>query len=294
MSQNAPALGELNERVRSLEEITESEHRFRKLVEALPDAIVVHTEGRIVFVNPFAIRLHKATGSEQLLGHEIDEFIKPELRVPVKNRIEECYLTGEASVPMEVPLVACDGSSVDAEAVAIPISWHGAPAIEVVLRDTRARKRAEQAAHDWQKRLELAQKAGLRIGLWDWDVVANTVTWSDESYRQFGLTRDTFSGRVEDAVERLHPDDRSRVQEAIQNVLDGKSNDYAAQYRLVRPDHTVCWIDAHGVMVRNGSQHMLGVGIDITDLKNSAQSLRDSEEKYLLLLNSTAEAIRSE
>jgi|ERR1700722_4795360 len=120
MSQNAPALGELNERVRSLEEITESEHRFRKLVEALPDAIVVRTEGKIVFVNPFAVRLHKATRPEQLLGHEIDEFIKPELRATIKNRIEECYLTGEASVPMEVPLIACDGSAVDADAVAIP------------------------------------------------------------------------------------------------------------------------------------------------------------------------------
>ncbi len=292
MFQSAPGLDELkDDRSRSLEEITESEDRFRKLVEALPDAIVVHTEGRIVFVNPFAMRLHKATKPEQLLGHEIDGFIKPELRATIKNRIEDCYLTGKASVPMEVSLIACDGSSVDAEAVAIPISWRGAPAIEVVLRDTRKRKRAEQAAHEWQKRLELAQKAGLRIGLWDWDVVANTVTWSDETYRQFGFTRDIFSGRVEDAVERLHPDDRSRVQEAIQKVLDGESNEYAAQYCLVRPDETTCWIDAHGVMVRNGSQHMLGVGVDITELKNSAQSLKESEEKYLLLLNSTAEAI---
>ncbi|MGA9527855.1 MAG: PAS domain S-box protein [Terriglobales bacterium] len=291
MSQSVGAVRELNLSVRSLEEITESEHRFRKLVEALPDAILVHTDGRIVFVNPFAIRLHKATRPEQLLGHEINEFIQPELRAAIKNRIDNCYLTGEASVPMEVALLACDGSSVDAEAVAIPISWHGAPAIEVVLRDTRERKRAEQAAYDWQKRLELAQKAGLRIGLWDWDVIANTVTWSDESYRQFGLTRDTFTGRVEEAVDRIHPEDRSRVQESIQRVLDGKSNEYSSQYRLVRPDGTTCWIDAHGVMVRNGSQHMLGVGIDITDLKNSAQSLKDSEEKYLLLLNSTAEAI---
>ena len=291
MSQNAPGLGELNESVRSLEEITESEHRFRKLVEALPDAIVVHTEGRIVFVNPSAIRLHKATTPEQLLGHEIDEFIKPELRATIKNLIEECYLIGGASLPMEVPLTACDGSLVDTEVVAIPISWHGAPAIEVVLRDTRERKRVEQAAHDWQKRLELAQKAGLRIGLWDWDVAANSVTWSDETYRQFGFNRYTFSGRVGDAAERLHPDDKSRVQEAIQKVLDGKSNEYTAQYRLLRPDKTTCCIEAHGVMVRNGSQHMLGVGVDITDLKNSAQSLKDSEEKYLLLLNSTAEAI---
>ena len=39
---------------RSLEELVESEHRHRKLVESLPDAIVVHREGRIVFANPFA------------------------------------------------------------------------------------------------------------------------------------------------------------------------------------------------------------------------------------------------
>jgi PAS domain S-box-containing protein len=69
--------GVKDERLRSVEEITESEHRFRRLVEALPDAIVVHTEGRIVFVNPFAIRLHKATRPDQLLGHEIDDFIPP-------------------------------------------------------------------------------------------------------------------------------------------------------------------------------------------------------------------------
>ncbi len=218
MSQNAPGLGELNERVRSLEEIAESEHRFRKLVEALPDAIVVHTDGRIVFVNPFAIRLHKATTPEQLLGHEIDEFIKPELRATIKNRIEECYLTGEASVPMEVPVIACDGSSVDTEAVAIPISWHGAPPIEVVLRDTRERKRAEQAAHNWQKRLELAQKAGLRIGLWDWDVVANTVMWSDETYRQY-CRRTTTCFRAWGRSRPLRSASRLRKQEKLSRLV---------------------------------------------------------------------------
>src|ERR1700683_5495233 len=135
MSQNASRLGGVkDERLRSVEEITESEQRFRRLVEALPDAIVVHAEGKIVFVNPFALRLHKATRPDSLLWHEIDDFVPPELRATIKSRIEECHLTGEASMPMEVPLIACDGSSVDAEAVAIPISWHGVPAIEVVLR----------------------------------------------------------------------------------------------------------------------------------------------------------------
>ena len=149
----------------------------------------------------------------------------------------------------------------------------------------------EHQIGEWQQWLELAQKAGLRIGLWDWDVVANTVSWSDETYRQCGLTRDMFSGRVEDAIARIHPEDRARVEKAIQKVLAG-GTEYAAQYRLVRPDETICWIDAHGAILRDGSAtHMLGMGIDVTNLKKAQQSGLESEEKYLLILNSTAEGI---
>jgi PAS domain S-box-containing protein len=145
--------------------------------------------------------------------------------------------------------------------------------------------------NEWQQWLELAHKAGLRIGLWDWDVVANTVIWSDEAYRQCGLTRDTFSGRVEDAVARIHPEDRATVEKAIQEVLTG-GTEYTVQYRLVRPDETICWIEAYGVVARDDSStHVLGMGIDVTNLKTAQQSSRESDEKYLLLLNSTAEGI---
>jgi two-component system cell cycle sensor histidine kinase/response regulator CckA len=67
---------------------------------------------------------------------------------------------------------------------------------------------------------------------------------------------------------------------------------YEAQYRIVRPDKTLCWIDAHGVVVREGSTHrMLGIGIDITQRKKTQQSSIETYEKYLVLLNSTAEGI---
>ena len=284
------ATAPFNDRNVFLEALAESEQRSRTLVEALPDAIIVHSENKIVFVNPFCVRLLAAAGPEQLLGKDLDEIVNPDDLPAIRNRIQDCYASGTASPPMESVLIACDGSSVEIEAVAIPICWNGAPAIEVVARDIRDRKRAERAVQDWQERLVLAQKAGLRIGLWDWDAVANTVIWSDETYRQFGYTRDTFSGRVEDAVTRIHPEDRPRVEDAIRKVIAGDA-EYAQQYRLVWPNGTTCWVDAHGVMVRNGSTHMLGIGVDITDLKKTEQSLQESEEKYLLLLNSTAEAI---
>ena len=67
--------------------------------------------------------------------------------------------------------------------------------------------------------------------------------------------------------------------------------EYAAQYRVLRADRSTCWIDAHGVMVSDGSPHMIGVGVDITEMKTAEESLEESKTNCLLLLNSTAEAI---
>lgn len=142
--------------------------------------------------------------------------------------------------------------------------------------------------HTW---LELAHKAGIKIGLWEWDVLTNTVTGSDESYRQFGFTQETFSGRLEDLVGRVHPQDRAGFSKTIDNMREG-DREYASQFRVVWPDQTVYWIKARGVVFRSGTAvHMLGIGVDITSLKETEQSRQESEDRYLLLLNSTAEGI---
>ena len=378
------------------EELTESEERFRKLVEALPDSILVHSDNKIVFLNPSCLRLLGAQRPEQFLGKDVFEIIHPNYRQAIKSGIQNNYQTGTASPPMESALLTIGGSAIPIEAAAIPITWKGRPAIEVIARDIRQRKRteetlreyekvvegleemicvvdreyryvlanraflhyrgmerdqvvgylvselltpsvfgvvkekldecfrgkivsyelrydyphlgprdlfisyypieapegidraacilrdvternqAERAAREWQKRLELAEKAGLRIGLWDWDLNANTVIWSDETHRQWGYARETFSGSVEDAVTRIHPEDRCRVEEAIRRALAGDS-EYAAQYRVVHPYGNTCWIDAHGVAVREGPTHMLGISIDITDLKKTEQSLQSAK-----------------
>jgi PAS domain S-box-containing protein len=267
-----------------------TDDKFRMLLEWLPDAVMVHIEDEIVYVNPFCVKLLAAQGPEQLVGKQISEIIKSDHLSPIKDRIRDCYATGKASPPTESTLIALDGSSVDIEAVAIPVFWNGSFAIEVVLRDIRERKIAGRTDEEWQKRLGLVQQAGLRIGLWDWDTATNTVNWSDETYRQFGFTKETFSGRVCDAVPRIHLEDLPRVEKAIQGTLSGHG-EYSVQYRLVRPDGSICWVDARGVMAGEGSTHMMGIGIDITDLKSTEQSLRESEEKYRNLFENAAHGI---
>jgi two-component system cell cycle sensor histidine kinase/response regulator CckA len=284
--------GEISEdRSKRPENLAESEYRFRKLVEALPDAIVVHTGGKIVFVNPFAVHLFGAKEAQELIGRQMVDFIHQDHRSIVQARADECYANGTASTPLETIIVSCDGAQIEVEGVAIPISWEGARAIEVVVRDIRARKRAEEAALAWEKRLQLAQEAGLRIGVWDWDLSRNSVVCSEETYRQFGYTRQGFSGLAENALNRVHPEDRDRVLDAITKVLKGEAEELSEQYRVVHPDGAICWIDARGVTVRNGSAHMIGVGIDITESKKTEQLLRDGEEKYRKLFENASYGI---
>jgi two-component system, sensor histidine kinase and response regulator len=125
--------------------VADSEERFRKLVEALPDSILVHSGNRIVFVNPCCMRLLGAQHPEQLLGKDVLEIIHPDYREAIKRRIRHCYETGAASPAMESAFLALDGSPIQIEAAAIPIFWNGSPAIEVIVRDIRERKRAEEA-----------------------------------------------------------------------------------------------------------------------------------------------------
>jgi len=265
--------------------------QYERVVEGLEEMIVViDREYRYVLANR-AFLNYRATTREKLLGSLLSDFSGEEIfEKVVKGKLDECF-KGKV-VNYELNITYPDLGLREMQITYIPIEVSGGvTGAACVLRDMTERNRMIRANLDWQKRIELAQEAGLGLGLWDWDLRTNTVLWSEETCRQWGFARGTFSGHVEDATVRIHPDDLQKVEHAIQDVRAGRKERYAAQYRVVRPDGTTCWIDACGVVMPDRSGHMTGIGIDITDIKKVEESLRESEEKYLLLLNSTAEAI---
>jgi PAS domain S-box-containing protein len=265
--------------------------QYERVVEGLEEMIVViDREYRYVLANRSFLD-YRATTREKLLGSLLSDFSGNEIfENVVKGKLDECF-KGKV-VNYELNITYPDLGLREMQITYIPIEVSGGvTGAACVLRDMTERNRMAQANLDWQKRIELAQEAGLGLGLWDWDLGTNTVVWSEETCRQWGFARGTFSGCVEDATVRIHPDDLPKVEHAIQDVLAGRKDQYVAQYRVVRPDGTTCWIEACGVVMPDRSGHMTGIEVDITDLKKVEESLRESEEKYLLLLNSTAEAI---
>ncbi len=131
------------ERKYAIEALRESEERYRRLVEMSPDAIVIHQDNKIVFINVAGIELIGAKTAKEILGRSMLEFVHPTW---VK-RVEKLLSQNLEWLPIpytEEKYIKLDGSEVDVEVSAVPSLYHGKEAIQVIIRDISRRKKAEE------------------------------------------------------------------------------------------------------------------------------------------------------
>ena len=130
----------------------------------------------------------------------------------------------------------------------------------------------------------MALEAG-RMGTWDWDISSRRVSWSPTLERLHGLEPGSFGGTFEDYQRDLHPDDRERVFAAIRRCLAERRN-FALEYRIVRPDGAVRWLEARGRLFLDDTGEpikMAGVTTDVTDRRRSEEVLRFTAEASRVL-----------
>jgi diguanylate cyclase (GGDEF)-like protein/PAS domain S-box-containing protein len=120
-----------------------AELRYRRLVDHCPDAICVHENGRIVYVNPAGVRWMAAESAAQLVGHRITDFVHADSIPAMLARISLLREEGDTSEPSETRLLRFDGTMLEVEAVSVLTAWDGRPAYQVVFRDLSAQKAAE-------------------------------------------------------------------------------------------------------------------------------------------------------
>ena len=270
------------ERTRQLtvlnEQLAESEERFRKLVEALPDAIFVVREQRIAFVNNSGVSLLGAQRPEQIVGKNISEVVHPDSLASVKRRTEDCYRTGLASAPKEHVLLRLDGSSVEIESAAIPISWNGSPAIEAIVRDITERKRAEEARRESEEQFHQIADNIHEI-FWLADAATMQAIYVNPAFEQ--ITGRPITSLQEDPLsyrEIIYPDDRVRVLSRLDETL--KTGRFGEEFRITRPDGTIRWVEALGFPIRDAqgnTYRLAGVVQDITDSKLAEHSLHEAQ-----------------
>jgi PAS domain S-box-containing protein len=114
------------------------------------------------------------------------------------------------------------------------------------------------------------------LGTWEWDVSQPQATWSDELYRIYGLTPETYVPSYENYLKLVHPDDRQRVMDATNRVFH-ESVPYSHDERVFRPDGSIRYLHTWAYPVRDESgklARLVGVCQDITDRKLAEEAVR--------------------
>ncbi len=128
-----------------------------------------------------------------------------------------------------------------------------------------------------------------QMGMWDWNMVTGEIKWSPEHEQLFGLTVGTFDGKYETFDERLHPDDRPFLNQAIEEALQNHSI-YHHEYRIIWADGSIHWLEGRGqAFYQEAGQpvRMTGTIMAIDERKQAQRKLEQQFEQQRLVMEMT-------
>jgi PAS domain S-box-containing protein len=285
------------------EALRESQQRWRSLTEALPQLVWgARPDG---WCDYFSTQWTNYTGvgESDLLGWRWMETLHPDDREPTRQFWTES-VPGRQPYDVEYRVRRSDGTYGWFKTRGTPIrdsdgtivKWFG------TCTDITDRKRAEQTLKDQE--LELRQARNLleikvmertkelrrnetylaeaqklsKTGSFGWNVSGGEIYWTEEAFRIFEYGRETKPG-IEQILERTHPEDRVRVQQAIDRASQNVK-DFDVEHRLLMPDGSVKHVHVVGHLLETGQPgktELVGAITDITERKRAETALRQTE-----------------
>ena len=271
---------------------SEPRDRYRRLVELSPDGILISQDNRLVFLNPAALRLFGASSPEQVLGRSPFDVFHPESHALIRERIRQ-MMAGQSVPPAEEKIVRLDGVVTDVEVNSTRLDEPGSEAIQVIVRDISARKRAESILRQNEERLTLAF-AGAQEGVWDWSIETGAVVYSPRWKEMLGYSEGEIEPHVSAWEHLLHPDDKPRANELNESLAQGAQT-YQGEFRLRHKDGRYIHVLSRGFPVRREPGgpvvRIVGTHLDITERKRTEEALRESQERLTLAFAGAREGV---
>jgi len=262
-------------------DLRDSEERFRLITENASDLItLLDPQGKRVYLNPAYGRLfgdHKA-----LMDTDAFQVIHPEDRERMRQVFADAVRDGSGwRTELRFLLPGGEVRHIESRGSAVRNPDGEVALVVVVARDVTERQRTEEALRARDLQLQEAQEIA-NLGSWEWDVREDSIKWSNELFRIFGIARDQFQPTLEGFLALVHPEDREQVAAGVKAVLNADI-EYESPFRIIRPDGAVRMLYARGQMVRDESDQpvrLLGVCQDITERIWAEEQVRTTQERF--------------
>ena len=262
--------------------LRESEERYRRLVELSPEAIIVHSEGKFVYVNPAGQRLWGASGPEELIGKPVLDVVHPDSQEIVSSRIREVEESGMATALNEQKHVKLNGDVIDVEVAGIPFVFRGKPAVQSVIRDVTDRRRGREALRQSEARLRMVVGSASLV-LFALDQNGVFTLSEGEGLKALGWKPGEVVGQSVFELYRDNPEvlegvGRALAGEAFSGAIDVGDLTFETRYTPLTDD-------------ANNVVGVIGVATDITENRKAQKALQENEQRYRELFENANDII---
>jgi PAS domain S-box-containing protein len=301
---DAPALlciyRDITERKRSEAAIRSREEQYFKVIDTSSDGIAIHQGGRIVFLNRAAVEILGGTSAGQLIGKPIIDLAHPDYRDVISIRSRQAVETAQEE--LQERFLTIDGRTVDVEVAAVPCTWNGADAVQVVFRDIGGRIASEKEgfnkkdsifgqmpekvirSDEFQRSLLDASPDGICIT----DLSGSITYASPRIIHLFGGTKvEAVLGT--NLLDWIAPDYREEARSNQQRVMRGETFP-AATYQARLQDGTACYFEINSSVLHDPAGEVIGIVSiirDVSDRIESAKALELANTKLRLLSSVT-------
>lgn len=262
------------ERQASAHALAESETRFRSLFEKSASGMILLEPDTTQIVDCNEVAAQTVGYSvEELRQRSIAEFAFQTRSLKIRSM---CALAASGtSMRFESRIMGRHGPR-DVLIAAAAVQVSGRTLVLLNQIDITDLRRAEAGLRANEERLELARE-GANLGIWDWDVGQNTVTWSEHQWHLHGLEVRPSGPTIEDWEHAVHPADIKKTRQELLAAMQTPGRLYSTEYSVTFPDGSVRRLMARGQAIRDDAGRvvrMVGINMDVT-ARYEAEMARD-------------------
>jgi|GEM_PF-1018129 len=291
---------DISDRIVAEDALRRSEELYRSLGEICPDAVYVHRDLELVFVNPAGAKMFGAKSPDELIGEQLTRFIDPDDHELVRNRYKR-LMAGIPQDAHEFVMRRLDDSVFHARTMMVPVTWKNDAAVMIIAHDTTERREIEAALIRERSAAELAKARlidavesipeAFAVFTEDERIEFHNKNYVDRVWPHVRGKIDTNT-KFEDMVreqtrwEMKLPADHPEVQKVVLRALD-RHRKLPATTEMRRADGR--WVRQSKRRVADG--RVVAVYSDITDIKRREAEFAEREELYRRVVEGSPDAM---